>query len=404
MKVFVIGGGPAGMMAAISAAKSGHSVYLFERNEKLGKKMCITGKGRCNITNAGDDLISNVISNASFLYSAFSRFSNYDAIDFFEKIGVKTKVERGMRVFPENDSAPSVVTALKNHLKSLGIKAVHSRITKIIVKDGAVFAVLTADGKKYACDAAVLATGGVSYPQTGSTGDGHKIAKALGHTITPLLPSLVPLSCKEEFCSDLSGLSLRNIGFKIMDGKNTVYEDFGEMLFTHFGISGPVVLSGSSHIKTPAGMKAVIDLKPALTPEELDRRLLRDFTEFSNRDFINSLSELLPKSLIEIMVELSGIDGRKKCRHITKEERLSFGNLLKNFTLEISGFRPIAEAIVTSGGVATDEINPKTMESKKVKNLYFAGEIIDVDAYTGGYNLQIAYSTGFVAGSSIGKE
>jgi len=259
----------------------------------------------------------------------------------------------------------------------------------------------TSDGKKYACDAVVLATGGVSYPQTGSRGDGHKMAKKLGHTITPLLPSLVPFSIKEEFCRNLSGLSLKNVGFKIKDGNKTVYEDFGEMLFTHFGISGPIVLSASSHIKNPASMQAVIDLKPALDNETLDKRLIRELTEFSNKDFANSLSTLLPSKLIETIISLSGIDRHKKCRDITKEERNAFCNLLKNFTLNIVSFRPIAEAIVTSGGVSTNEINPKTMESKKIKGLYFAGEIIDVDAYTGGYNLQIAYSTGYVAGTSI---
>ncbi len=401
MRVFVIGGGPAGMMAAISAAKKGHSVYLFEKNDFLGKKMRITGKGRCNITNAGDDLIANVISNPRFLYGAFKRFSNYDAISFFEDIGVKTKVERGMRVFPENDSAPSVVNALRQHLKSLGVKTAYKRIVRIYEKEKTVYAVASDDGKKFACDAVVLATGGVSYPQTGSTGDGHKMAKILGHTITTLKPSLVPLASENEFCRELSGLSLKNIGFKLISGENVLYEDFGEMLFTHFGISGPVVLSGSSHIKKAKGIKAVIDLKPALTDEMLDKRLTRDLLEFSNRDFVNSLSNLLPKRLIATIIRLSGIDERKKCNEITKKERKAFAHLLKNFTVEISGFRPIAEAIVTSGGVCTDEINPKTMESKLIRGLYFAGEIIDVDAYTGGYNLQIAYSTGFVAGNSI---
>ena len=401
MKVFVIGGGPAGMMAAATAAKCGHSVFLFEKNEKLGKKMRITGKGRCNITNAGDELIPNVITNPSFLYSAFAKFSNYDAIDFFENIGVKTKVERGMRVFPENDSAPSVVEAFKEHIKSLGVKTVRTRINKIYEKDKKIIGVSTAEGKKYACDAVILATGGVSYPQTGSTGDGHKMAKALGHTITPIKPSLVPLASDDKFCRELTGLSLKNIGFRIIKDNETVYEDFGEMLFTHFGISGPVVLSASSHIKNPEGIKAVIDLKPALTPEMLDKRLIRDLKTFSNKDFVNSLSELLPKKLIETVIEISGVDKRKKCNEITKEERGRFANLLKNFTVKISGFRPVAEAIVTSGGVSVNEINPKTMESKLIKNLFFAGEIIDVDAYTGGFNLQIAYSTGYVAGMSI---
>ena len=401
MKVFVIGGGPAGMMAASAAAKKGHDVYLFEKNDFLGKKMRITGKGRCNITNAGDDLIANVITNPRFLYGAFKRFSNYDAVSFFEDIGVKTKVERGMRVFPENDSAPSVVNAFSAHLKSLGVKVIHRRVVRIYEKEKSVYAIGTDDGKKFPCDAVVLATGGISYPQTGSTGDGHRMAKLLGHSITLLAPSLVPLASENEFCREISGLSLKNIGFKLIKDEEVIYEDFGEMLFTHFGISGPVVLSGSSHLKKAKGTVAVIDLKPALSFEMLDKRLVRDLLEFSNRDFVNSLSALLPKRLIKTIVKLSGIDERKKCNEITKKERQDFARLLKCFKVEVSGFRPIAEAIVTSGGVCTDEINPKNMESKLIRGLYFAGEMIDVDAYTGGYNLQIAYSTGFVAGSSI---
>ena len=401
MKVAVVGGGPAGMMAASRAAQRGHSVILLEQNKTLGKKMRITGKGRCNITNAGDDILSNITSNPRFLYSALSGFSNHDAISFFESIGVKTKVERGGRVFPENDSAPSVVTAFSNHLKSLGVRCVNVRAKKPIVKDGKICGIADDKNRVFKCDALILATGGVSYPQTGSRGDGLKMAKLLGHTITPLKPSLVPLAADEKICRPLMGLSLKNIGFKISDGKKTLYEDFGEMIFTHFGISGPVVLSASCHIKNPKGLFAVLDLKPALDAETLDKRLIRDLTEFSRKDFINSLDKLLPHALFETVIKMSGIDGRKKSCEITKEERHRFADTLKNFKIELSGFRPIEEAIVTEGGVCVDEINPKTMESKIIKGLYFAGEMIDVSAYTGGYNLQIAYSTGYAAGNSI---
>lgn len=402
MKVAVVGGGPAGMMAASRAAQCGHSVILLEQNTILGKKMRITGKGRCNITNAGDDILANITRNPRFLYSALHGFSNYDAIDFFESIGVKTKVERGGRVFPENDSAPSVVEAFSGHLKSLGVKCLSVRAKKPIVEGGAIVGIADDKNRIFKCDALILATGGVSYPRTGSKGDGLKMAKLLGHTITPLRPSLVPLAADEKICRPLMGLSLKNIGFKISDGKKTLYEDFGEMIFTHFGISGPVVLSASCHIKNPKGLFAVLDLKPALDFETLDKRLIRDLNEFSRKDFINSLDKLLPHALFETVVSMANIDGRKKSSEITKEERRAFSGVLKNFTVEINGFRPIEEAIVTEGGVCTDEINPKTMESKIIKGLYFAGEMIDVSAYTGGYNLQIAYSTGYAAGNSIG--
>ena len=402
MKVIAVGGGPAGMMAASRAAQCGHSVVLLEQNRILGKKMRITGKGRCNITNAGDDILENVIRNPRFLFSALNGFSNRDAISFFESIGVKTKIERGMRVFPENDSAPSVVEAFARHLKSLGVKTYNIRAKKPIIENGRICGVADGQNRIFKCDALILATGGVSYPQTGSRGDGLKMAKLLGHSITPLKPALVPISADEKICRPLMGLSLKNTGFKITDGSKTLYEDFGEMLFTHFGISGPMVLSASCHIKNPDSLYAVLDLKPALDLETLDKRLIRDLNEFAKRDFINSLDSLLPHALIETVISMSKIDGRKKSCEITKEERHRFARVLKNFAVPLKGFRPIEEAIITEGGVCTDEINPKTMESKIIKGLYFAGEMIDVSAYTGGYNLQIAYSTGYAAGNSIG--
>lgn len=401
MRVITVGGGPAGIMASLRAAEKGHSVLLLEQNDTLGKKMKITGKGRCNITNAGDDIMDNIIRNPEFLYSALHGFSNYDAIDFFEKIGVPTKIERGMRVFPQNDSAPSVVTALMRALKNAGVEARRARVKKILTENGRVCGILEYGGRVRPCDAAVLATGGVSYPQTGSKGDGFKMAEMLGHTVTPLTPSLVPLCADTKICCRLMGLSLKNIGFKLRDKDEVLYSDFGEMIFTHFGISGPIVLSASCHLKNSKNLFAVIDLKPALSEQELDKRLLRDFEEYSRRDYINSLDRLLPKKLIEPFAELTGVDLRKKCCEITRAERHNIVLLLKEFKIHVYGARPIDEAIVTSGGISTHEINPKTMESKIVKELYFAGEIIDVSAYTGGYNLQIAYSTGYAAGNSI---
>lgn len=398
MNSLIIGGGPAGMMAAAFAAKNGASVCLFEKNPILGKKMRITGKGRCNITNAGDDFFDNVISNPKFLYSSFNNFNNYDAINFFEEIGVKTKVERGLRVFPESDNAHTVVNALADYIRKLGVKIIKESVTDVTVSDGFVTGVIAK--KIYKSDNVLIATGGLSYPVTGSTGDGFKLAQNLGHKIVTPKPSLVPLVSSDAFCTELMGLTLKNIGFKIIKGDNLIYSDFGEMLFTHFGISGPVALSASCFMEDEE-YEAVIDLKPALSEEELDKRLLRDFEKYSRKDFINSLDDLLPKSLINTIVLLSGIDGRKNAGEITKTERKNLCMLLKNFTVKIKGFGKIEEAIVTAGGVSVDEINPKTMESKIVKGLYFAGEVIDVSAFTGGYNLQIAYSTGYTAGKNM---
>lgn len=400
MKVIVIGAGPAGMFAAVRAAHRGAAVSLLEKNNVLGKKMRITGKGRCNITNAGDDILDNIITNRRFLHSCLNGFSNYDAIDFFESIGVKTKVERGMRVFPENDDASSVVSALERYIKGLGIKIIRARAVNILTENGSACGVETKEGRLYA-DSVVLATGGITYPITGSTGDGHKMARKLGHTVTPLLPSLVPFCVRERFCGELSGLTLKNIGFKVINDDGVLYEDFGELLFTHFGISGPVVLSASCHIKEAAGCKAVIDLKPALSDEDLDKRILRDLTQYAKKDFINSLDDLLPKKLIQTIISLSGIDERKKSGQVTRAQRTHLRDLIKNFTMEITSLRPVEEAIITSGGIDVSQINPKTMESRLLPGLYFAGEIIDCDAYTGGYNLQIAYSTGYAAGNSV---
>lgn len=398
MNSLIIGGGPAGMMAAAFAAKNGASVYLFEKNPILGKKMRITGKGRCNITNAGDDFLDKVTSNPKFLYSSFNNFNNYDAINFFEDIGVKTKVERGLRVFPESDNAHTVVNALADYIRKLGVKIIRERATDVIVSDGFVTGIVA--NNKFKADKVLIATGGLSYPVTGSTGDGIKIAQRLGHKIINPKPSLVPLESSDAFCKDLMGLALKNIGFKIIKEGKLIYSDFGELLFTHFGISGPVVLSASCFMEDEE-YEAVIDLKPALSDDELDKRILRDFEKYSRKDFINSLDDLLPKSLINTVVLLSGIDERKNAGEISKTERKNLCMLLKNFTVKIKGFGKIEEAIVTTGGVSVDDINPKTMESRIVKGLYFAGEVIDVSALTGGYNLQIAYSTGYTAGKNM---
>lgn len=403
MNVLIIGGGPAGMMAAGTAAENGHRVTLIEKNDRLGKKLRITGKGRCNLTNAcpEEELIMNVVKNGRFLYSAFHSFSNASLMTFFEELGVPLKVERGNRVFPESDKASDIVDTLKKYIDFAGVKVLRGEVEKILAKDGKVCGATLKSKRIIPCDAVILATGGKSYPVTGSTGDGFKMALALGHTVTALTPSLVPLECAEKY--DLMGLSLKNIGFKIAKGEKVLYEDFGEMIFTHFGISGPVVLSASAHIKDFENCFGIIDLKPALSVEELDRRLIRDFEKYAKKDFINALDDLLPKRLITPLVKLSGIFEHKKAGEISKPERLSLGKLLKNFTLTVTGFRPIEEAIITSGGISTNEINPKTMESKIIENLYFAGEIIDVNAYTGGFNLQIAFSTGHSAAMGLGK-
>jgi len=442
MKVVIVGGGPAGMMAGISAARSGNEVVILEKMNMFGKKLLITGKGRCNITSSLDmsEFIQNIPGNGRFLFSCFEQFTNKDIIDFMEKHGVKVKEERGNRIFPVSDKSVDVLNAFLSELRKLNVKLITSaKVERIITNqvdnesklrtvEGVEF---IKDGKKCIekADKVIIATGGNSYQATGSTGDGYKMVRELGHTITDIVPSLVPVESNNireieknnkcvyeskytnslELCKALQGLSLKNVQIKFEDlEKNKViYEDFGEMIFTHFGVSGPTILSGSAHLLRYKNIKELlkcgkvvlkIDLKPALSLEKLDSRVLRDFEKEKNKCFKNSLDELLPQKLIEPVIILSGIDGNKKVNEITKQERATLVNLLKNFTVVISDFRPINEAIVTSGGVSIKEINPKTMESKLVNGLFFAGEVIDVDAYTGGFNLQIAYSTGFVAG------
>ena len=420
MNVVIIGGGPAGMLAAISSAKSGNDVTILEKMDMLGKKLLITGKGRCNITSSIpiEDFIKNIPGNGMFMFSSFNNFNNQDIIEILKKEGVETKVERGNRVFPVSDKSQDVQKALIRAVKKLGVGIkLNARVENILVdENNEVYGVkANVDGKKeeIKADKIILATGGKSYPGTGSTGDGYKLAENLGHTITKIRPSLVPLTASERsglaICKRLQGLSLRNVEIKIKDiSKNKViYEDFGEMLFTHFGVSGPTILSGSAHLLRYKNVDELlntgkivlsIDVKPALSEEKLDDRILRDFNEEKNKEFKNSLDKLLPQKMINTIVELSGIMPSKKVNEITKKERLNLVKKLKNLEIEISGFRPIEEAIITSGGVNIKEINPKTMESKIIKGLYFAGEIIDVDAYTGGFNLQIAYSTGYTAG------
>ena len=407
MKVIVIGGGPAGMMAAISASKSNNEVILFEKMRSVGRKLSITGKGRCNITNAIDmsEFMNNIPGNSKFLFSAFNELSNEDVISFFNNIGVETKIERGGRVFPKSDKAMEVVDKLKKEMDKCKIKViVNSGVKDIVVEDSRVKGVIT--DKFYEADKVILATGGKSYPSTGSTGEGYELAKKLGHTITPLKPSLVPIETYEG--KELQGLSLKNVQISIKDGEKQIYSDFGEMLFTHFGVSGPIILSSSAHLlrvknieekMKNKNIKLYIDLKPALSDEKLEQRLMRDFEKNKRKQFKNCLSELLPAKMIPYIVKLSKIDETKQIDQLTKEERKVLINLLKNLTFTLKGFRPIDEAIVTAGGVSIKEINSKTMESKLVKGLFFAGEIIDVDAYTGGFNLQIAWSTGFVAGN-----
>ena len=439
MKVIVIGGGPAGLVSAISAATENNEVIVLEKMKEPGRKLLITGKGRCNITSSlpMEDFIKNIPGNGKFLYSAFNNFTNEDIIKLLKEQGVNVKIERGQRVFPVSDKAIDVRDALINKAKKLGVKIItNAKVENIITKkneqvyiannsaenieknieekDIAEGVEFLLNGKKeyIKCNKVILATGGKSYPGTGSTGDGYEIAKKLGHTITKIVPSLVPLEAKEnslEVCKKLQGLSLKNVNVKFMDTEKNkvIYEDFGEMLFTHFGLSGPTILSGSAHLLRYKNLeellksgkiKIIIDIKPALSIEKLDERILRDFSTEKNKMFKNSLDALLPKKMIDTIIELSNINPNKKVNEITKKERENLVNLLKKFEITIKGFRPIEEAIVTAGGVTIKEINPKTMESKIINRLYFAGEIIDVDAYTGGFNLQIAYSTGYTAG------
>lgn len=411
MKVIVIGGGPAGMMAAITAAENGNKVILLEKKERLGRKLLITGKGRCNITSSLpiEEFIQNTPGNGQFLYSCFKNYTNRDIIQFLKEEGLEVKEERGNRIFPVTDKSLDVLECFKNKLKKLNVDIrYNTKVTEIIPKE--INIQVKTENNIFEAKKVILATGGKSYPLTGSTGDGYKLAENLGHTVTKVMPSLVPLeSYDKKICKSLQGLSLRNvkIEFKNKENNKVIYEDFGEMLFTHFGVSGPVILSGSAHLvrcknieKLLINRKIVlkIDFKPALSEEKLDNRILRDFSESRNKQFKNSLDKLLPQKLIPIIIEKSKIDSEKKVNEITKKERKDLVKLLKNFQIDISNFRPIEEAIITSGGINTKEINPKTMESKLVKGLYFAGEIIDVDSYTGGFNLQIAYSTGHTAG------
>lgn len=411
-KVLVIGGGAAGMFAAIAAAGCRHQVELYERNEKLGKKLFITGKGRCNLTNACDmdGVFAAVVTNAKFLYSSFYGFSNQNVIDFFEEHGVKTKIERGERVFPCSDHSSDVIRALEEEIHRLGIAVrLQTKVRKIREKDGVFRGIVLESGREVSADACIVATGGLSYQTTGSTGDGHRFARELGHEVTECLPALVPMTAKESWVPLLQGLSLRNVSAVIKDGKKTLYEDFGEMLFTHYGVSGPLMLSASSIVgKKFFGKKGEarelsleIDLKPALSTEQLDQRVLRDFEENQNKQFKNAVGKLFPAKLIPVMLTLSGIDPEKKVNVISREERQQFVYRIKHLPITLTGLRGYNEAIITKGGVKVKEIDPSTMESKLVKGIYFAGEVLDLDALTGGFNLQIAWSTAYAAGTSV---
>lgn len=409
--VIVVGGGAAGMMASIFAARNGQNVTLLEKNEKLGKKIFITGKGRCNITNASEieDLFSAVISNPKFLYSGFYSFTNDQVIHFFEELGVATKIERGNRVFPVSDHSSDVIAALAREMQHLKVKVqLHCEVKELLINnEREIKGVRLANGKKMTADAVVVATGGISYPSTGSTGDGYRFARNCGHKVTELFPSLVPMEVKEWYAKELQGLSLKNIEIHITDGKKKLYDEFGEMLFTHYGVTGPVILSASSIVGKTLEKKELvlhIDLKPALTEEQLDKRLLREFEANHNKQFKNAIDSLLPAKLRPVIIELSGIEEEKKVHEITKEERLNLLRLIKDFHMTLTGLRGYNEAIITKGGISVKEIDPGTMESKLIKNLYFAGEVLDLDAVTGGYNLQIAWSTGYLAGISAGQD
>lgn len=408
-KIAVAGGGAAGMMAAVFAARNGNEVYLYEKNEKLGKKLFITGKGRCNLTNAADieELFAAVVSNPKFLYSSFYSFTNDQTIAFFEELGVKTKVERGGRVFPASDHSSDIIRGLEKELNRLGVHVeLNTEVKQLRTENGRVKGLLLASGREIEADAVIVAAGGLSYPSTGSTGDGYRLAESCGHRITPLSPALVPMEVKEWYAKELMGLSLRNIEITITDGTKKLFQDFGEMLFTHYGVSGPVILSASSVVGSRLKEKELvlhIDLKPALTREQLDKRILREFEANHNRQFKNASAGLFPAKLRPVMVELSGISEDKKVNEITREERKKFADLIKNFTMTLTGLRSYNEAIITQGGVSVKEIDPGTMESRLIKGLFFAGEVMDLDAVTGGFNLQIAWSTGFLAGTHAGR-
>lgn len=400
--VVVIGGGASGLMAAGTAAYYGANVTLLEKNSRTGRKILVTGKGRCNITNNcdKDTFIANVPTNPRFLYSAINNFDCQDTIDFFNDLGLETKTERGNRVFPVSDKAMDVADTLYTFVKHNGVKIIESTAKVILTSDGKVSGVLDTKGNKYDADCVIIATGGMSYPGTGSTGDGYKLAKTVGHTITEIKPSLVGLISSDEFCKELQGLSLKNVNLMAYENGKEIFSEQGEMLFTHQGVSGPLVLSASSHMRNfdKKSYKISIDLKPALSEEKLDLRLQKDFSEHKNNQINNSLGKLLPKKIIPVVLKMWGIDPTKKCNLITKEERQELNKILKNFTVKIKSLGSIKEAIITSGGVSTKEISPKTMESKILSGLFFCGEVIDVDAYTGGFNLQIAFSTGRLAG------
>lgn len=404
LKICVIGGGASGLMAAGVAAQNGNLVYLYEKNKTLGKKLLITGKGRCNVTNACDTntLISNVVCNGKFLYSAFSSFSSIDTMAFFERYGAPLKIERGNRVFPISDRSNDILLALKKFINEHKVKIRYCAVKEIIAKNNSICGIIEDDGSFKEFDRVILCTGGCSYTLTGSTGDGYNFAKALGHIVTPLKGSLVPLEIKEKWICELQGLSLKNVKSTLITNNKIIFSEFGEMLFTHFGVSGPIILSLSSHIEDVTNENKIeIDLKPALSPETLEKRILKDFSKYINKEIKNALNDLLPTKIIPIIINISEINPTTKVNNITKEERARLTQNIKSFSLSVKAFRPIEEAIITSGGINTSEINPKTMESKLIKGLFFAGEIIDVNAYTGGFNLQIAFSTGFIAGKSV---
>ena len=394
----VVGGGPAGMFAAITAAKNGARVLLLERNDRLGKKLLITGKGRCNVTNhcSWQEVMQNIPRNGRFLFSALENFPPEETENFFEKAGCPLKVERGNRVFPVSDKSQSVLDALKNELRKTQVTLKTARVKMLLTEDGRITGVQTDTENLYA-NWVILATGGLSYPTTGSTGDGYRMAEEVGHTVTALEGSLVPLCVEGKDCPDMQGLSLRNVAVKLLDGKGKVlYKDFGELLFTHFGLSGPTALSASAHLKGE-GCQLVIDLKPALEEAKLNDRILRDLQMYQNRTMENALTDLLPRSMIPVVLRRTGIDSQLQANSLKKEQRRALVTLLKNFSFTISGKRPVEEAIITAGGIKVGEVNPKTMESKKLSGLYFAGEILDCDAYTGGFNLQIAWATAYAA-------
>lgn len=412
MKVIVVGGGAAGMLSAITSAKEGNDVTILEKTNSLGNKIKITGKGRCNLTFDGDieDFKKNIVKNYKFMYSSFNNFDNKDLVEYFNALGVKTKVERGARIFPVSDKAEDIVNALKKEIKKYGVKVEYKKqVDKLNIVGGKIEGVHVVDGTVYNCDKCIVTTGGASFKNTGSTGDGFKLAQMVGHKIVDIKPGLVPLRSNDKICKELQGLSLRNISFSLKDNGKEIYNDFGEMLFAHFGITGPVVLSSSSKLnriddvdkKLETGkIIACIDLKPALDFETLDKRVCRDFEKYCNKEFKNSLNDLLPQKLIPVVIKLSKIDENIKVNQINKQMRHNLVNIIKNININISGFMSLDIAIITSGGVDVKYVNPKTMESKIVSGLYFAGEVLDIDAYTGGYNLQIAFSTAVAAGKN----